>query len=52
MPGVGRGREELGTGLRSFAVGKYIVFYRAVVDGIEVARILSGYRDIKSVFRS
>ena len=28
QPGIGRGRPELQTGLHSFAVGRYVIFYR------------------------
>lgn len=45
-PEMGRSREELAPGLRSFAVGSYIIFYRPVREGIEVARVLHGRRDI------
>jgi toxin ParE1/3/4 len=48
---MGRPRDELASGLRSFPVGTYIVFYRRAKVGIEVARILSGYRDIDALFR-
>ena len=50
QPGIGRTRDELGESLRSFPVGNYIIFYRAVRDGIEVVRVLSGFRDIPNVF--
>jgi toxin ParE1/3/4 len=49
-PRIGRGREELGSGLRSFPVGNYSIFYRIVSDGIEIVRVLSGHRDIPSLF--
>jgi toxin ParE1/3/4 len=32
------------------SVGRYLVFYRIVADGIEVARILHGARDLKRLF--
>ena len=49
-PGIGRTREELAEALRSFPVGNYVIFYRAMQDGIEVVRVLSGSRDIPRVF--
>lgn len=49
-PGVGRAREQLGPGLRSFPIGNYLIFYRAVPDGIVVVRVLSGYRDLDALF--
>ena len=49
-PGVGRTRYELGESVRSFPVGNYVIFYRAMQDGIDVVRVLSGFRDIPNVF--
>lgn len=48
-PGVGRERPELAAGLRSFPIGNYLIFYRLTADGIDVVRVLSGYRDLPSV---
>ena len=45
-PSAGRERRELSPGLRSFPTGNYIIFYRASSHGIEVVRVLSGYRDV------
>ena len=50
QPGIGRTRDELGESLRSFPVGNYVIFYRAMQDGIEVVRVLSGFLDIPNVF--
>ncbi len=50
QPGIGRTRDELAESLRSFPVGNYVIFYRAMHDGIEVVRVLSGFRDIPNVF--
>jgi toxin ParE1/3/4 len=46
MPLAGRSRNELATKLRNFPVGSYVIFYFPVFDGIEVARVMSGRRDI------
>lgn len=48
-PLLGRDRGALRPDIRSFPVGRYIVFYRPVADGIEVIRILHGARDIQSL---
>jgi len=48
LPKLGRKREELASGLRSFAVGSYVVFYRAMRGGVEIIRVLHGARDIVS----
>ena len=49
-PGLGRERGELAPSLRSFPVGDYVIFYKPIKGGILVARVLSGYRDIDSLF--
>lgn len=49
-PLLGRERPELAPGIRSFPVGSHLIFYRPMVDGVEVARVLSGYRDIGPAF--
>jgi toxin ParE1/3/4 len=46
-PLAGRGRSELAADVRSFPVGNYVIFYRAIDDGVEVIRVLNGYRDIQ-----
>jgi toxin ParE1/3/4 len=45
-PGAGRARSEIMAHARSFAVGSYIIFYRAIPDGVAIARVLHGARDI------
>jgi len=50
-PEAGRLRQELGPTLRSFPVGEFIIFYRPIPQGIEVARVLRGRRDIERIFR-
>lgn len=50
-PTIGREREELAEGLRSFPVGRYIIFYRVIPKGIEIIRVLHGSRDLESIFQ-
>ncbi len=50
MPQLGRRREELSPRLRSFPVGRYIIFYRPLENGIEIARVLDGARDFPPLF--
>ena len=50
MPGLGRPRENLAPNLRSFPVGRFLIFYRTFDSGIEVARVLSARRDSRMVF--
>lgn len=49
-PDMGRLREDVAAGLRSFPVGRYVVFYRAGPDGAEVIRVLHGARDLDAFF--
>jgi toxin ParE1/3/4 len=48
--GSGRRREELAPGIQSFPFGRYVIFYRANQDAIEVVRVLQGARDIHRIF--
>ena len=48
---IGRPRPELGEGLRSMPVGNYLVFYLPAPDGIDVARVIYGGRDLPAAFR-
>ena len=48
---VGRARDELIPGLRSLAYGRYVIFYRAIEDGAEIARVLHGARDLRRIMR-
>jgi toxin ParE1/3/4 len=49
-PEAGRKRDELLPGVRSLPVRKYIIFCRIKDNAVEIIRILSGYRDIDSLF--
>ena len=46
QPLIGEERPELATNLRSFSAGNYVVFYRPMRNGIEVARVIHAARDI------
>ena len=50
QPGLGRRREELAAGLRSFPVGRYVIFYLQVQDCLRIVRVLHGARDVDAVF--
>lgn len=47
---IGIDRPELAPGLKSFPVGKYVLFYRLNSGGVELVRVLHGSRDINRVF--
>ncbi len=50
-PLIGRARGELSSNLRSFPFGRYVIFYLALPDGIEIVRVLHGARDLDAFFR-
>lgn len=50
QPLMSRAREELAADLRSFAFGRYVVFYAPVDDGIDVVRVLHSVRDVDAAF--
>jgi toxin ParE1/3/4 len=50
-PTMGRLREELAPGLRSFPVGRYLVFYVPLSNGVDIVRVLHGARDIANLFQ-
>lgn len=47
---LGQRRPEFGPDLRDFSVGNYVIVYRPFVEGVEIARVVSGYRDMKTLF--
>ena len=49
---IGRARPEIGAGIRSFVVNRYVLFYRPLTGaaGIELVRVLHGARDVDAVF--
>ena len=49
-PGSGRHREELAMGIQSFPFGRYLIFYRALTNSVEIVRVLHGARDIENIF--
>ena len=50
QPAMGREREELAPGIRSFPVRRYVIFYRHVSSAVEVVRVLHGARDLQETF--
>ena len=49
-PLIGQPRAELGENLRSFPVGNYLIFYAPGADGIDVARVIYGGRNLPGMF--
>jgi plasmid stabilization system protein ParE len=50
-PRVGRRRDDLRTGIRSFPVGNYIVLYRIEGDDVLIQRVVRGSRDLEALLR-
>ena len=48
---LGEQRNDLRPGLRIFSVDQFVVFYYVIPDGIEVAGVVHGSRDIEGLFR-
>ena len=49
-PESGEDRPDFGvSGCRCFSVGVYIVFFRPIAGGIEIARIIHGNRDLRNL---
>ena len=49
-PELGERRYDLGPELRCFVLGTYVIIYRPAVEGVEIARVISGYRDLDALF--
>ena len=43
-PQMGMAREDIAAGVRHFPVGRYLILYRHVADGVEVVRYVHGMR--------
>ena len=50
QPSVGRRREDIRAGLRSFLVGRYIIFYQSRKATLEISRVLHAARNIAPLF--
>ena len=50
FPEMGQKCDELEPDLRSFPVENYIIFYRLIDDGVQIVRVISGYRDLEVIF--
>jgi Plasmid stabilization system protein len=49
-PLMGRLRPDIAPELRYFVVGKYLILYRIVPDGIQIVRVIHGARDLPNLF--
>jgi toxin ParE1/3/4 len=51
-PRLGPARPDLGTDLRFFPMGSYVIFYREVSEGLEIVRVLHGSRNLEAIFHA
>jgi toxin ParE1/3/4 len=49
-PDLGERQASLSENLRAFSVGNYVIFYRTIPTGVEIVRVVSGYRDFEKLF--
>ena|SRR5665647_240775 len=50
QPLMGRARDELAAGIRSFPLGRYVIYYLPLPNGIDVVRVLHSARDVSAQF--
>lgn len=50
FPNSGKSYAEIHSDLRGLPLEGYIIFYRLLDDGIEILRVVSGRRNLPSVF--
>ena len=50
QPLMGKAVDAIAPGIRFIPTGNYLIFYRVITDGVEIARILHGARDIGTEF--
>lgn len=49
-PYIGRRRDDLRPGMRSFVLGKYIILYRIEGEDVLILHVVRGSRDIEMLF--
>ncbi len=47
MPYLGRQRDDIRLGYRSFPVGEYLIFYRVMEPGVRIMHVVHGRRDLR-----
>lgn len=50
QPLIGKAADSIAAGIRFIPTGSYLIFYRLITDGVEIARILHSARDIGTEF--
>ena len=50
MPRMGRQRDDLSAGLRSYSHGSYVITYRIRGEYIEIGRVVHGARNLYAIY--
>ncbi len=50
QPMLGELREELRPHMRSFSVGRYVIYYEIIEHRVTIVRVLHGARDVRRLF--
>jgi len=50
FPSLGRPRDEILQGVRSLSMESYLILYTATDSRVDILRVVSGYRDLASLF--
>lgn len=50
FPNLGRKRDEILPNLRSLPLQNYLILYLPTNNGVDVLRVVSGYRDLRALF--
>jgi toxin ParE1/3/4 len=48
-PRLGRLRPEIASDARAWVVGRYLILYRALEDGVEIVRVVHGARSMEQI---
>ena len=50
FPNMGRSYAEIEPTLRGVPLDGYVILYRVIDEGVEIVRVVSGYRNLESLF--
>lgn len=50
FPNLGRARDEILPGMRSLPLDNYLILYVSTAAGVDILRVVSGYRDLTALF--
>ncbi|WP_193197066.1 type II toxin-antitoxin system RelE/ParE family toxin [Nostoc sp. MG11] len=50
FPSMGRSYAHIKPSLRGLLLDRYVILYQVLDDGVEILRVVSGYRDLESLF--